>query len=316
MDPFLPGRATVGFVGIGKMGTPMSRNLRRGDFAVVAYDTRPDALESVRPDGVQPAKSLADLAGRADVVITMLPDSNVVDGVVLGPGGLAEHLARGKVIIDMSSSYPARTKALAQKLAARGIGLVGAPVSGGVVGAEAATLAIMSGGPKELVDAAVPIFERLGKTIVHVGEAVESGHAMKCINNFLSATNLLSSLEAMALAARLGLDPHKVLEVVNNGSGVNSATRDKWPRFLIKRSFTSGFSMGLMHKDLSMGSDLAREAGATMFLLNHVRQIFGLGVSRYGADSDQAHLLELIEEWVGQRVGAPRGEGPRSQEGN
>ncbi len=312
MEPFVPGKTTVGFIGIGKMGTPMSRNLRRGDFAVIGYDVRPEVLESVRADGVQPAESLADLASRSDVVITMLPDSDIVDAVVLGEGGLAENMASGKTIIDMSSSYPLRTRALAEKLAGKGLGLVGSPVSGGVVGAEAATLAIMPGGPKDLVDAAMPLFELMGKTIVHVGEAVESGHAMKCINNFLSATNLVSSLEAMTLASKLGLDPEKVLEVVNNGSGCNSATRDKWPRFFLSRDFSTGFSTGLMCKDLTMGSDLARELGATMFLLNHVRQVYSLGVSRYGYDSDQANLLELIEEWVGQTVGAPPGQGPKS----
>lgn len=306
METIAPGRAAVGFVGIGKMGVPMSRNLRRGDFAVVGYDVRPEALEAVRGDGVQPAKDLADLAARSGVVITMLPDSSIVEKVVLGPGGLAEHLAPGKLIIDMSSSYPARTKALGETLAKKGIHLVGAPVSGGVSGAEAATLAIMPGGPKEFVDAAMPIFRVLGKAIVHMGEAVESGHAMKCVNNFLSATNLISSLEAMMLAARLGLDPHKVLDVVNNGSGCNTGTRDKWPRFFIRRSFTTGFSMGLMHKDLSMASDLARDSGAVLFLLNHVRQMYALGVSQYGFDADQAYLLEIIESWAGQRFEPPK----------
>ncbi|OGL58591.1 MAG: hypothetical protein A3J27_10945 [Candidatus Tectomicrobia bacterium RIFCSPLOWO2_12_FULL_69_37] len=306
MEPFAPGRTVVGFVGIGKMGVPMSRNLRRGDFAVVAYDVRAEALEAVRGDGVQPARDLADLAARAGVVITMLPDSGVVEKVVLGPGGLADHLAPGKLIIDMSSSYPARTKVLAETLARKGIHLIGSPVSGGVSGAEAATLAVMPGGPKELVDAAMPLFKALGKAIVHVGEAVESGHAMKCVNNYLSATNMISSMEAMMLAVRLGLDPRKVLDVVNNGSGCNTGTRDKWPRFLLRRSFTTGFSMGLMHKDLSMASDLAKDTGAVLFLLNHVRQMYALGLSQYGFDADQAYLLEIIESWAGQRFEPPK----------
>ncbi|MBI3128804.1 MAG: NAD(P)-dependent oxidoreductase [Candidatus Tectomicrobia bacterium] len=303
METFAPGRTTVGFVGIGKMGVPMSRNLRRGDFAVVAYDTRPEALETVRGDGVQPARDLAELAARAGVVITMLPDSAIVEKVVLGPGGLAEHLAPGKLIIDMSSSYPPRTRALAEALAQKGIQLIGAPVSGGVTGAEAATLAIMPGGPKAAVEAAMPIFKALGKSITHVSEAVESGHAMKCVNNFLSATNMLSSMEAMTLAQKLGLDARTALDVVNNSTGMNTGTRDKWPRFLLKRSFTTGFSMGLMHKDLSMASDLAKEAGTVLFLLNHVRQMYALGVSQYGFDADQAHLLEIIESWAGRGPG-------------
>ena len=311
METFQPARTTIGFIGIGKMGTPMSRNLRRGDYTVIGYDSDPAALERVRPEGVQTAASLADLAQRCDVIITMLPNSDIVDRVVNGEGGLADNMAAGKLLIDMSSSYPRRTAVLGEELSRRNIHMLGAPVSGGVVGAEAATLAIMPGGPSDVVEAAMPIFEILGGNIVHIGEEVESGHAMKCVNNFLSATNLLSSMEAMAFAAKMGLDPEKVLAVVNSGSGRNSATADKWPRLLLKRDFSTGFAAGLMHKDLTMASDLAREVGATMFLLNHVREVYGLVVSRNGADSDQALMLEMIEEWVGQTVGQPPGTDPK-----
>jgi 3-hydroxyisobutyrate dehydrogenase-like beta-hydroxyacid dehydrogenase len=311
METFQPARTTIGFIGIGKMGTPMSRNLRRGDYTVIGYDSDPAALERVRPEGVQAAASMADLAQRCDVIITMLPNSDIVDRVVNGEGGLADNMEAGKLLIDMSSSYPRRTASLGEELSRRNIHMLGAPVSGGVVGAEAATLAIMPGGPSDVVEAAMPIFEILGGNIVHIGEEVESGHAMKCVNNFLSATNLLSSMEAVAFAAKMGLDPEKVLAVVNSGSGRNSATADKWPRLLLKRDFSTGFSAGLMHKDLTMASDLAREVGATMFLLNHVREVYGLVVSRNGADSDQALMLEMIEEWVGQTVGQPPGTDPK-----
>ncbi len=305
MKTLEPGSVTIGFVGIGKMGTPMSKNLRHGDYTVVAYDTRSENVKAVASDGVQEATSVGELAKSADVIITMLPNSDVVDEVVDGPDGVSTHLDKGKVIIDMSSSYPTRTRMLAARLAEKGLHLIGAPVSGGVVGAEAATLAIMPGGPKEIVEAAMPIFETLGKTIVHIDEAPESGHAMKCVNNFLSATSLLASMEAMVLASKLGLDPAKALEVFNGGSGMNSATKDKWPRFLLPRDFTCGFSTGLMHKDLSMGSDLAREKGVTAFYLNHSRQIYGLGVQKFGPDSDQTELLQMFEDWSGQQVGAP-----------
>ncbi len=305
MKTLKPGSVTIGFVGIGKMGAPMSKNLRHGDYTVVAYDTRPENVKAVAADGVQEAESLADLASRADVVITMLPDSDVVDAVVDGSNGLSSHLNKGKLIIDMSSSYPIRTSILASRVEEKGLHLIGAPVSGGVVGAEAATLAIMPGGPKEIVDAAMPIFETLGKTIVHIDETPESGHAMKCVNNFLSATSLLASMEAMVLASKLGLDPEKALQVFNGGSGMNSATKDKWPRFLLPRDFTCGFSTGLMHKDLSMGSDLAREYGVAAFYLNQARQMYGLGVQKFGPDSDQTELLQMFEEWSGKKVVEP-----------
>lgn len=305
MEPLLPGKATVGFVGIGKMGTPMTRNLRRGGYTVVGYDLRKEAVEALHGEGVQAAESLAGLAARADVVITMLPDSNAVEAAVLGPGGLAAHLAAGKLIIDMSSSFPPRTKALAGKLQEEGITLLGAPVSGGVSGAEAAALAIMIGGPKEAADAAMPLFEQMGKTLVHMGEAPEAGHALKCINNFLSATNLLAACEAMTLAANAGLDPLKSLEVINQATGYNSVTRDKWEKHMLSRNFGSGFTAGLMYKDLSMGCELAAGMGSTAFLLNHVRQMFGLLVSEKGPDADQTRLLEIIEGWAGKKERAP-----------
>ncbi len=311
MEPIHPARTTIGFIGIGKMGTPMSRHLRRGDFTVLGFDSDPAALERVAPDGVESVATLAEMGRRCDVIITMLPNSDIVEDVVLPEGGLAENMAPGKLLIDMSSSFPRRTAALGEFLTRREILLLGAPVSGGVVGAEAATLAIMPGGPAEVVEAAMPIFEVLGKNIVHIGEEVESGHAMKCVNNFLSATNLLSSMEAVAFAAKLGLDPEKVLDVLNSGSGRNSGTHDKWSRFLLPRDFSIGFTVGLMHKDLTMGSDLAREVGATMFILNHVREVYGLAVSRFGFDGDQGLLLEMIEEWVGQTVGQPPGADPK-----
>ncbi len=302
---FLPGRVTVGVVGIGKMGTPMSRNLLKGDYAVVGYDIRPEALEKVRGDGVLPAGSLSGVAEKADVVITMLPDSDSVEEAVLGENGLAGHMAPGRVLIDMSSSYPARTKVLGEKMAAQGIRMLGAPVSGGVAGAEAGTLAIMVGGPKELAEAATPLLERLGKNIFHIDESIESGHKMKCINNYLSAANLLSSLEAVVLAVKAGLDPEKALDVFNAGTGMNSATSVKWPRFLLPRTFDSGFSVGLMFKDVSTASDMAGDLEADLPLLDHVRMMFKEGVERFGNEEDQTILLKMIEERAGQIAGEP-----------
>ncbi len=299
MESYIPEKTVVGIVGIGKMGTPMSKNLVSAGYTVYGYDVKKENVQALESDGVKVADTLKDIASSSDILITMLPSSDDVEFVILDQEGLTESLEKGKVIIDMSSSYPPRTKLLGDKLEELGFRFLGAPVSGGVIGAVNATLAIMPGGPKDLVDACMPIFEVLGKNIVHAGESVDSGHAIKCVNNFLSATNLVASMEAMSLSAKLGLDPEKTLSIINSGSGLNAATKDKWPRFLLPRDFNCGFSTGLMYKDLTMGSDLARELGATFFIMNHVRQVYGLGVSKFGANSDQTQLLELIEEWAG-----------------
>ena len=299
MESFIPEKTVVGIVGIGKMGTPMSKNLVSAGYSVYGYDVKKENVQALESDGVKVAETLKDIADCSDILITMLPSSDDVEFVILDQEGLAKSLVNGKVIIDMSSSYPPRTKSLGDKLEKLGLRFLGAPVSGGVIGAENASLAIMPGGPKDLVEACMPIFEVLGKNIVHAGESVDSGHAIKCVNNFLSATNLVASMEAMSLSAKLGLDPEKTLSIINSGSGLNAATKDKWPRFLLPRDFNCGFSTGLMYKDLTMGSDLARELGATFFIMNHVRQVYGLGVSKFGAISDQTLLLELIDEWAG-----------------
>ncbi|MED5578412.1 MAG: NAD(P)-dependent oxidoreductase [Nitrospinota bacterium] len=299
MESFVPEKTVIGIVGIGKMGTQMSKNLVNAGYSLYGFDVKRENVVMLVPDGVKIAESLAEIAKSSDVLITMLPSSDDVEFVILAEDGIAENLSKGKVIIDMSSSYPPRTKLLGDELQKRGFGFLGAPVSGGVIGAENATLAIMPGGPKELVDSCMPIFEVLGKKIVHAGESVDAGHAIKCVNNFLSATNLVASMEAMSLSKKLGLDPEKTLSVLNSGSGLNAATKDKWPRFLLPRDFNCGFSTGLMYKDLTMGSDLARESGATFFIMNHVRQVYGLGVAKFGANSDQTLLLKLIEEWAG-----------------
>ncbi|RKT33534.1 3-hydroxyisobutyrate dehydrogenase [Microbacterium sp. AG1240] len=242
----------VGFVGLGKMGAPMAARLARADWEVRGYDPVESARTALSAVGGVPVTSAADTA--ADTVVLMLPDSNVVEAVLF-EGGLVEQLAPGSLVIDMSSSAPLRTQAVAERLAEHGVGLVDAPVSGGVTGAVAGTLTIMLGGSETDAERASLVVSHLGR-VRHVGP-VGAGHALKALNNLLSATHLWATSEAMLVGERFGLDAATMLAAINTSSGRSGSTEKKWPDFVLPGGFDSGFSLALMLKDMKIATDLA-----------------------------------------------------------
>lgn len=247
--------ASIALVGLGNMGRPMAHNLARAGHRVVGHDAAPYAREAARADGLSVVDDPVDVA--APVVILMLPNSDVVERVLL-EGGLADRIPGG-LVIDMSSSDPVRTRALAGELAARGVRLVDAPVSGGVKGAVAGTLTIMAGGAETDLDEAEPILAALGRT-TRTGE-VGSGHALKALNNLLSGVSLLASSEAIQAGRRFGLSDEVMLQVLNTSSGRSFSTEFKWPTFIVPETYDSGFSLRLLLKDMRIATTLAREVG-------------------------------------------------------
>src|SRR4051794_31306443 len=217
----------VGFVGCGRMGGPMARRLLAAGAYVRAYDVDERALRALLDAGATAAGSAREAADGAAVVITMLPDPPVVERAARGPEGLLAGLGDGALWLEMSSSRPAATRALAEAAAERGAALLDAPVSGGVAGAEAGTLTIMLGGPAALVERARPLLEELGRSLVHVGDRPGDGDAAKTINNMLSATNLAAAAEALAMGMRAGLDPERLVDCVNGGTGASHAMEEK-----------------------------------------------------------------------------------------
>jgi 3-hydroxyisobutyrate dehydrogenase len=251
----------IGFVGLGNMGEPMVRRLAAAGHAVRGYDVAAQARERLADTpGVTLAVTSADVADDADVVILMLPDSNVVEQVLLGDG-LLDRVTPPTLVVDMSSSEPARTRALAELAAERGVTLVDAPVSGGVVGAKAGSLTIMAGGPAAALTELRPVLDLLGAKVVHAGDVPGAGHAVKALNNLMSAAHLLVSSEAMLAGQAFGLDPAVVLEIVNGSSGRSGSTETKWPRYILPASFDSGFSVAFMVKDMKIALRLAEDAG-------------------------------------------------------
>lgn len=294
-------RETVGFVGLGKMGQPMCRHLVETGYPVTVHDLRPESMDALAELGARRADSPAQLASISSTIITMLPDSPTVETAILGQDGLAGSAKPGTVVIDMSSSYPTSTIKISRQLAEQGVIMLDAPVSGGVAGAAAGTLAIMVGGDEEAYQSRRPILEAMGKNVVYMG-ASGAGHSTKIINNFLSAASTLATTEAMVLAAKLGLSQDRVLQAVQKSTGRNYSTDFKFPKYVLPRTFNAGFAMGLFHKDLEMFTALGRELKSPMLMGSLVHQYFQLGLSRYGFGADHLELVRMLEEWAGAEI--------------
>jgi 3-hydroxyisobutyrate dehydrogenase len=246
----------IAFLGLGKMGLPMARRLNEAGAPVVGFDPVEVARRAFAEAGGAVASTAREAAQDADVLITMLPDGKAVRAALLDGKPLIAHLATGAIVIDMSSSAPVGTRELARELLERGIHLIDAPVSGGVKRAIDGSLAIMVGGPAEIVARVRPLFEAMGKSIFATG-SVGSGHAMKALNNYVSAAGLTAACEALQIGEKFGLDPVVMTDVLNASTGRNNSTEVKLKPFVIPKNYASGFSLGLMAKDLRTADDLA-----------------------------------------------------------
>lgn len=246
--------APIGFIGLGNMGLPMTRRLVAAGFPVRAFDVSEEARARAAEVGATPVEKATDAA--SDVTVLMLPTSQIVRAVV---DELLPALGPGAIVVDMSSSEPLATRELAAKLEQKGVRLVDAPVSGGVKGAEAGTLAIMTGGDEQDIAAVTPVLEVLGRPR-HAG-AVGAGHAVKALNNLLSATHLWVTSEAIEAGRRFGIDPQVMLDIFNASSGRSGSTENKWPNFILPGTYDSGFGLRLMLKDMRIAVGLAAETG-------------------------------------------------------
>ena len=281
--------AKIGFIGIGNMGGPMAANLIKAGFDVTVYDSDKQRMADFAEDhDCAVAASLAELGKGADIVIAMLPTGPIVRGVLLEEedGALSESLAKGSIVIDMSSSEPVGTKELAAALAEKGITLIDAPVSGGIPGAVEATLSIMIGADDEAVVAKVmPLFEAMGKNMFPTG-ATGSGHATKALNNFLAATNYAVAAEAIILGRKFGLDPKLLTEIIQVSSGRNTAIEGAIPKQVLTGKFAAGFAIGLMAKDVKITGDMAKDLGAVAPLSQFMAAHWEKARDALGADAD------------------------------
>lgn len=281
----------VGFVGLGNMGVPMAANLVRAGHAVTVYDLDPARVTGfVGQHGGQGAASTADLAA-SEFVITMLPDGHVVREVYLGSGGLAGVLSAGAIAIDMSSSDPQGTRALGAELAKRGIALVDAPVSGAVPRATTGTLAIMIGAEEDSVrERARSILSAMGNRLFDTG-GLGTGHAMKALNNFVAASGYAAAVEALLAGKRFGLDPTRMLAILNSSTGRNFNTEVVLQEHVVNQRFATGFSLGLLAKDVGIAADLMDSVHLDAPMAALVRRRYKEALARLGGQRDNSEAI-------------------------
>lgn len=282
---------TIGFIGLGMMGQPMAHLLHAAGHTLVIRDAVPAATARFAQEhaGVAVASGAADFAS-CSVVFTMLPDSRIVDAVV---GELAPHLPPGACIIDMSSADPNRTRALAGLLGERGIGLLDAPVSGGVKRAIAGTLSIMVGGDADLLAQHLPLLQRMGQAITHVGP-VGAGHALKALNNYVSAAALIATAEAIHAGAAFGIAPATIVDVINASTGKNNTTENKAHQFMLNGAFNSGFSLALQAKDVGIALSLGQAMHTPMALAEQVSAMAAEASRSLGPAADHTELYRYV----------------------
>jgi 3-hydroxyisobutyrate dehydrogenase len=217
---------------------------------------------------------------------------------VLGPEGVIEGAKSGDIVIDMSSSYPTSTKMICEQLAMKSIRMLDAPVSGGIKGAREGTLAIMVGGEGKDYEECRPILEAMGQSIYHLGK-IGAGHTVKALNNLCSACSMVITSEALILAKKLGLDPEKVIDAINSSTGRSWSSQFKFPTFVLNNKFNSGFSIGLMNKDLEIATRLGRELHVPMFVGALVQQLYNYAVDHGGGDECHTTIIKFIDDWLG-----------------
>jgi 2-hydroxymethylglutarate dehydrogenase len=291
----------VGFIGLGNMGNPMAGNVLKQGFALTVFDKNPAAMASLVAAGAKAGLSAAHVAESAEVILTCLPGSPDVEALYLGSGGLIEATRRGSVLVDMSSVLPSTPRKLEPAARARGIEFLEAPVSGGVTGARAATLAIMVGGEAALLERVRTIIAAMGSNIYHVGP-VGAGNTIKAINNMMSSVNSLAMMEGMMVGLKAGLSLETMHAVIKDSSG-NSNALARVHRALIPRNFEPGFKVALMNKDLDTFTAIAKELNVPVSFANDAQRYQQAALAAGLGEKDTSVIFTVIEKLAGVKGG-------------
>ncbi len=291
----------VGFVGVGRMGGPMANRLLDAGYRLCIYDVSDEATGPLVARGAELAASPAEVASAAEIVFMSLPTPDVVREVALGSNGGVLNGSRVKTVIDLSTTGPGVAAEVAAKLAERQIGWVDAPVSGGVTGAKAGTLAVMVSCPQPTFQKVEPVLKVFGR-LFQAGEKPGQAQTAKLANNLLAATAMVATSEVMAMGVKAGLDAKLLIDIINASSGRNSASQDKVPRAILPRTFDFGFTTGLSYKDVRLCVEEAEAMGVPMVVGGAVREMLAITKARFGAGSDFTHIAKLLEEWAGVEI--------------
>jgi len=292
---------TLGFIGLGIMGKPMAHNLLKAGFSLVVHNRHQEVTDEFLAMGARALTRPRDIAASCDVVITMLPGPAQVEEVMVGPGGVIEGAHAGLVVIDMSTIAPVVASALTTRLAEHSITMLDAPVSGGDKGAIAGTLSIMVGGDEETFKRCMPVFQALGKTIVHVGGS-GAGQVVKACNQVVVALVIEAVSEALVLGSKAGVDPAKILQVLGGGLAANRVIELRGASMLA-HDFTPGGRIRFHHKDLGFALETARKYGVSLPVTALVDQMFASLVVKGRGDLDHSALLTYLEDLADHRIG-------------
>lgn len=295
-------KKTIGFIGLGAMGNHMAKNLIKAGYDLTVHDLNPQPVKELVSSGVKEAKSCAEAAKGVQVVITMLPADDEVKTVCLGPGGVLEGAKPGTVLIDMSSIAPHTSKQVAAEAQKKGVKFLDAPVSGGTTGAEKATLTIMVGGDKGLLDEHMEILQIMGKTIYHVGD-VGMGETVKMVNQMLVGINLAGIVEALVMGTKLGVAPEVLYKIIRASSGNSFMLDSRVPNFIFTGNFTQpGFAVDLLRKDLGLALESAKVSKIPLFMTAQAYQYFTRATAEGLGKKDMSVVIELLEKTVGVQV--------------
>ncbi len=290
----------IGFIGLGKMGFPMARRLIEAKHQLIVYDTRSDTVDNLVALGAQAASSPRDVADRTETVMASLPSLQVSLDVGTGKDGVIEG-KRVKRLVDLSTTGSQMAVRIHGLLARKNIIQIDSPVSGGVGGAEKGTLAVMVSGPRAEFDLLKPALDVIGK-VFFISEKPGAGQTMKLANNYLSATALVATSEAVVMGVKAGLDPAVMIDVINAGSGMNTASRDKFPKSVLPRTFDFGFATALMVKDVRLCLEEMKGMGLSMEVAEAVGRLWETVIKEMGPDSDFTSAIKPIEKAAGVEV--------------
>jgi 3-hydroxyisobutyrate dehydrogenase-like beta-hydroxyacid dehydrogenase len=295
----------IGFIGLGKMGLPMARRLIEAGHHLVVFDMRKEAVDKLTALGAKAAASPKDVSDRVETVLASLPSLQASLEVATGKGGVIEG-KRIKRFVDLSTVGSHMAVRIHDLLAKKNIVQFDSPVSGGVGGAEKGTLAVMVSGPRADFELIKPALEVIGRPFF-IGEKPGSAQTMKLANNLLSATAVAATSEAVVMGVKSGLDPGIMIDVINVGSGMNTASRDKFPRAILPRTFDFGFTTAMMVKDVRLFLDEAKALGMSMEVAEAVGRLWEVVIREMGAESDFTSAIKPIEQAAGVVVGGAKG---------
>jgi 3-hydroxyisobutyrate dehydrogenase-like beta-hydroxyacid dehydrogenase len=290
----------IGFIGLGKMGLPMARRLVAAGHRLIVHDTRREAVDTLVALGAEAAASPRDVADRAETVMVSLPSLQVSLDVATGKDGVIEG-KRVKRLVDLSTTGSQMAVRIHGLLAKKNIVQIDSPVSGGVGGAEKGTLAVMVSGPRSEFEQLKPALDVIGK-VFFISEQPGAGQTMKLANNYLSATAMVATCEAVVMGVKAGLDPAVMIDVINSGSGMNTASRDKFPKSVLPRTFDFGFATALMVKDVRLCLEEMKSLGLSMEVADAVGRLWETVIKEMGPDSDFTSAIKPIETRAGVEV--------------